>query len=131
MPSESVRVMVRCRPMNSKEQNRGNFSIMTLDYQSKTASIQDPREESNLRQFTYDAVFGPDTAQQKIYEISTFPILEAVFNGYNGTVFAYGQTGTGKTHTMTGVEGDDTHKGIMPRAFEDIFVNIKGDSNLT
>jgi kinesin family protein 3/17 len=54
-----------------------------------------------------------------------------VLEGYNGTIFAYGQTGTGKTHTMTGVEGDPNHEGIMPRAFADIFESIKGDSNQT
>lgn len=54
-----------------------------------------------------------------------------MLTGYNGTIFAYGQTGTGKTHTMTGVEGDPEHKGIMPRSFEDIFENIKSDSNQT
>ena len=52
-------------------------------------------------------------------------------NGINQTVFAYGQTSSGKTHTMTGVENDEEHRGIMPRAFEDIFKCIKGDSNQT
>jgi kinesin family protein 3/17 len=51
--------------------------------------------------------------------------------GYNGTIFAYGQTGTGKTHTMSGLENNEDEKGIMPRAFEDIFKNIKLDSNET
>jgi len=54
-----------------------------------------------------------------------------VLEGYNGTIFAYGQTGTGKTHTMSGVENNETEKGIMPRSFEDIFKNIKLDSNET
>jgi len=54
-----------------------------------------------------------------------------VLEGYNGTIFAYGQTGTGKTHTMTGVIGDEELRGIMPRAFDDIFKNIMGDSDQT
>jgi len=48
--------------------------------------------------------------------------------GYNGTIFAYGQTGTGKTHTMAGSETDHKQRGIMPRAFEDVFKSIEGDS---
>ena len=48
--------------------------------------------------------------------------------GYNGTIFAYGQTGTGKTHTMTGVEGDPFLQGIMPRSFTDVFCRIENDS---
>ena len=117
MPAECVRVMVRCRPMNKNESDRGSFTVITMDERLKTASIKDPREENNVRQFTYDAVFNPDCTQQKIYETSTFPILEAVFSGYNGTVFAYGQTGCGKTHTMMGEINSETGKGIIPRTF--------------
>jgi kinesin family protein 3/17 len=51
-----------------------------------------------------------------------------VLEGYNGTIFAYGQTGTGKTHTMAGIETDPNLKGIMPRAFEDVFKSIEFDS---
>ena len=47
-----------------------------------------------------------------------------VLEGYNGTIFAYGQTGTGKTHTMSGKENDNKERGIMPRAFEDVFKSI-------
>jgi len=54
-----------------------------------------------------------------------------VLEGYNGTIFAYGQTGTGKTHTMTGVIGDNSLRGIMPRAFDDIFGHITADSDQT
>jgi chromosomal replication initiation ATPase DnaA len=51
-----------------------------------------------------------------------------VLEGYNGTIFAYGQTGTGKTHTMTGKEDDYKERGIIPRAFEDIFKGVESDS---
>ena len=55
-------------------------------------------------------------------------MCENVIQGYNGTIFAYGQTGTGKTHTITGVPDDEKNKGIMPRAFENIFEQIGCDS---
>ena len=74
MPAECVRVMVRCRPMNKKETDRGSYSVMNLDEKARSASIKDPDEEANVRQFTYDAVFREQTAQSKIYETSTFPI---------------------------------------------------------
>lgn len=51
-----------------------------------------------------------------------------MLEGYNGTIFAYGQTGTGKTHTMSGKEDDNKERGIMPRSFDDIFKSIQGDS---
>jgi kinesin family protein 3/17 len=53
-----------------------------------------------------------------VYDESAFPIVESVLEGYNGTIFAYGQTGCGKTHTMSGTPED---KGIIPKAFDHIF----------
>ena len=52
--------------------------------------------------FSFDNVFAPDSAQSLIYEQSAFFLVESVLDGYNGTIFAYGQTGCGKTHTMMG-----------------------------
>ena len=48
-------------------------------------------------------------------------MVESVMQGYNGTIFAYGQTGCGKTHTMIGVKGDKSQRGIIPNAFDHIF----------
>ncbi len=59
---------------------------------------------------------------------SAKPILESVMEGYNGTIFAYGQTGTGKTFTMEGVD-NEKDKGIVPRCIEWIFNNIKNYTN--
>ena len=59
--------------------------------------------------------------QANIFAETAYPVCENVITGYNGTIFAYGQTGTGKTHTITGVAKDPVQKGIMPRAFENIF----------
>ena len=75
--------------------------------------------------------YGDEALQGTIYEESSGPIIANVLEGYNGTIFAYGQTGTGKTHTMTGVLGDDELRGIMPRAFDDIFRSIQSDSDQT
>jgi len=50
-----------------------------------------------------------------------FSLVESVLQGYNGTIFAYGQTGCGKTHTMEGKRSDPEHMGIIPRAFKHIF----------
>ena len=55
------------------------------------------------------------------------PIVDFVLEGYNGTIFAYGQTGTGKTHTMEGNDKVEEMKGIMPRAFDSIFKAIEAD----
>lgn len=66
--------------------------------------------------------------QENIFAETAFPVVENVLQGYNGTIFAYGQTGTGKTHTITGILKDEKEKGIMPRAFQNVFSTIGGDT---
>jgi len=56
-----------------------------------------------------------------VYDESAFPLVESVLEGYNGTIFAYGQTGCGKTHTMMGLKDDPSERGIIPNAFAHIF----------
>ena len=71
--------------------------------------------------FTYDAVYDWNSTQRSVYDESAFPLVESVIEGYNGTIFAYGQTGCGKTHTMMGYKDDPAERGIIPNAFEHIF----------
>lgn len=56
------------------------------------------------KKFTFDRAFGPESRQSEVYQAVVSPLIEEVLAGYNCTVFAYGQTGTGKTHTMIGTE---------------------------
>lgn len=77
--------------------------------------------------FTFDNVFDWTSTQSEVYEETAKPIVESVLEGYNGTVFAYGQTGTGKTHTMDGGAGDN---GIIPRTFNQIFEAIQVTADL-
>lgn len=76
--------------------------------------------ESEERIFTFDHAYDEKSCQVEVYEQCAKSIIKNVLEGYNGTIFAYGQTGTGKTYTMTGQPEDYIQKGIMPRAFEDI-----------
>ena len=62
-------------------------------------------------------VFGQKSEQPFIFKHVALPIIESVLEGYNGTIFAYGQTGTGKTHTMEGSKTDEVLRGIIPRTF--------------
>lgn len=61
-----------------------------------------------------------------MYEDAAFGLVESVLEGYNGTIFAYGQTGCGKTHSMMGSHDSDEMRGIIPRAFRHIFGFIDG-----
>ena len=81
-------------------------------------------EQSTPKLFTFDGVYYISDTTQQIYEEICFPLVEGVLQGYNGTVFAYGQTGCGKSFSMMGVTDPQANKGIIPRAFEHIFDQI-------
>lgn len=71
--------------------------------------------------FTYDRVFDMGCQQSDIFDFSIRNTVEDVMNGYNGTVFAYGQTGAGKSYTMMGEMDDPVKKGVIPRIIEQVF----------
>lgn len=126
--SECVRVVIRCRPMSTKEENEGRQKAVKIDRENGEVLIQKSGEEAPKR-FTFDSVYGESAFQKDIFDETAFPIIQSVLEGYNGTIFAYGQTGTGKTHTMVGIITDEKEKGIIPRAFECIFKNIQSDTS--
>ena len=129
--NECIKVAIRCRPINKTETNQGHTKIVIIDKARGEIKVQKPHQDEGPKTFTFDMTYGDDADQGDIYNESSAPIISNVLEGYNGTIFAYGQTGTGKTHTMTGVIGDDQLRGIMPRAFDDIFGHITADSDQT
>lgn len=73
-----------------------------------------------------------DTSQQEIYEITAKPVVQSCLSGFNGTIFAYGQTSSGKTFTMQGANiYDEDLKGITPRMIEEIYQTIEGTPETT
>ena len=78
--------------------------------------------DDNKYNFAFDRVFPPTTQQVEIYKEVAQPVIKSVFSGFNGTMFAYGQTGGGKTWTMEGPNHHDHEfKGLIPRTIEGIF----------
>lgn len=96
------------------------FPLTTCVLQSKEASGS----------FTFDRVFDMASRQNDVFDYSIRPTVDDILNGYNGTVFAYGQTGAGKSYTMmgTGIE-DEVGKGIIPRIVEQIFASIMSSAS--
>ncbi len=76
---------------------------------------------SILKDHVYSAAF----TQKQVFEETAQPIVDSVLSGYNGTIFAYGQTGTGKTFTMEGIASDPNLRGIMPNSFEYVFAAVQ------
>lgn len=81
--------------------------------------------------FTFDYVYDPSATQNFLYDNTAKPAVLSVLEGYNATMLAYGQTGTGKTYTMEGFKysGCDPQRGIVPRSMEQIFKYIEASSN--
>ncbi|XP_017559311.1 kinesin-like protein KIF3A isoform X1 [Pygocentrus nattereri] len=123
--SDNVKVVVRCRPLNQKEKMMGHKQSVSVDEMRGTITVnklETPNEPPKT--FTFDTVFGPDSKQLDVYNLTARPIIDSVLEGYNGTIFAYGQTGTGKTFTMEGVRAVPELRGIIPNSFAHIFGHI-------
>ncbi|XP_036337133.1 kinesin-like protein KIF3A [Rhagoletis pomonella] len=123
---ENVRVVVRVRPMEKSEINCGAVNVIQVDKINRAITAVKPNATSNEPPKTYyfDNVFSSDSNQLDLYVDTARPIVEKVLEGYNGTIFAYGQTGTGKTYTMSGNPDSPQTKGIIPNAFAHIFGHI-------
>ena len=123
--SESVKVAVRVRPMNNREKEEHSTICVEVDQTNNTISINSPKHETKT--FQFDFVYPMESTQKEVYNQVAFPIVDSIFQGYNGTIFAYGQTGCGKTYTMMGVTNDPNLRGVIPNAFEHIFNYIKNE----
>ncbi|XP_078411275.1 kinesin-like protein KIF3B isoform X2 [Cetorhinus maximus] len=129
--SESVKVVVRCRPMNEKEIAGGYGRIVDIDAKLGQILVKNPKGgPSELpKTFTFDAVYDYNSKQVELYDETFRPLVESVLLGFNGTIFAYGQTGTGKTYTMEGLRTDPERRGVIPNSFEHIFTHISRSQN--
>lgn len=130
--NEAVQVVVRCRPMNEKEIAENYKRVVDVDPLRGAIEITDPRGDGQERKkvFTFDAVYNWNSHQEDLYEEIVRPLVSCVLDGFNATIFAYGQTGTGKTYTMEGSKLDSVEKGIIPRSFDQIFSHIARSSNM-
>uniref|UniRef100_A0A3P8UDK7 Kinesin motor domain-containing protein n=1 Tax=Amphiprion percula TaxID=161767 RepID=A0A3P8UDK7_AMPPE len=126
MGSESVKVVVRCRPLNDREKALSSKMVLSMDLQRCQCFIEKPGAvDEPPKQFTFDGTYYIDQTTEQMYNEIAYPLVEGVTEGYNGTIFAYGQTGSGKSFTMQGVTEPAAQKGVIPRAFEHIFESIQ------
>lgn len=89
-----------CRPTNERERLIRSQEMVEVHLPREIVVKQ--LESKTTKKFTFDRAFGPESKQSEVYNSVVAPLIEEVLAGYNCTVFAYGQTGTGKTHTMVG-----------------------------
>ncbi|KAI9719737.1 MAG: Kinesin heavy chain [Candelaria pacifica] len=117
----TIKVVARFRPQNKIELASGGEPIVAFETED-TCNL-DSKEAAGS--FTFDRVFDMASRQTDVFDFSIRPTVDDILNGYNGTVFAYGQTGAGKSYTMMGSDIDnDESRGIIPRIVEQIFASI-------
>ncbi|XP_041365855.1 kinesin-like protein KIF3B [Gigantopelta aegis] len=128
---ECVKVVVRCRPMNEKEIKDGHQRVVDVFVKRGVIDVKNPKGLSAEapKTFTFDSVFDWDSKQRDLYDDIFYGLVDSVLEGFNGTIFAYGQTGTGKTFTMQGVKNDPELRGVIPNSFEQIFQHISRSEN--
>ena len=127
---DNVKVAVRCRPLNTREEKLKCKYVIDIDLTDNQMVLKKPENEKITKSFRFDYVYGEDSKQKEVYEDTAYPLVESVLEGYNGTIFAYGQTGCGKTWTMEGPNnGNDSLNGIIPSSFQHIFDKVNSDSN--
>ncbi|KAL1491526.1 hypothetical protein ABEB36_012110 [Hypothenemus hampei] len=120
IPAEdSIKVVCRFRPLNDSEEKAGSKFVVKFPSGGEENCIS-----IGGKVYLFDKVFKPNATQEKVYSEAAKSIVSDVLAGYNGTIFAYGQTSSGKTHTMEGVIGDPHKQGIIPRIVNDIFNHI-------
>ncbi|KAM5285612.1 centromere-associated protein E isoform 3-T3 [Hipposideros larvatus] len=113
----AVAVCVRVRPLNSREEALGEDT--QICWKTGNNAIY---QVDGSKSFSFDRVFNSNETTKNVYEEIAVPIIDSAIQGYNGTIFAYGQTASGKTYTMMGSED---YLGVIPRAIHDIFQKIK------
>ncbi|XP_039618407.1 kinesin-like protein KIF1A isoform X15 [Polypterus senegalus] len=134
MAGASVKVAVRVRPFNSREISRESKCIIQMT--GNTTTIVNPKQPKENKSFNFDYSYWSHTSpedinyasQQQVYRDIGEEMLQHAFEGYNVCIFAYGQTGAGKSYTMMGKQEKD-QQGIIPLMCEDLFSRINDSNN--
>lgn len=123
--AEAVTVGVRIRPLNDRELSGSNSGLAWGSTNSNTVTrvdIDPSMSRAPSHNFYYDAVFDKQSSNDDVFSKLGVPVVEAALGGFNGTIFAYGQTSSGKTHSMVGSPEDP---GMTPRAIQYVLDTAK------
>ncbi|XP_042353439.1 LOW QUALITY PROTEIN: kinesin-like protein KIF1A [Plectropomus leopardus] len=134
MAAASVKVAVRVRPFNSREMSKDSKCIIQMS--GNTTTILNPKQPKENKSFNFDFSYWSHTTPEDINYASQIQVYKDIgeemllhaFEGYNVCIFAYGQTGAGKSYTMMGRQEKD-QQGIIPLLCEDLFTKINDSNN--
>nr|XP_014350548.1 PREDICTED: centromere-associated protein E-like [Latimeria chalumnae] len=119
----AVRVSVRIRPLVSWEKIGSEEDSVPVYWKADRHTVF---QTDGSKSFNFDRVFHSEETTRKVYQELALPIVHSAIHGYNGTIFAYGQTSSGKTYTMMGTE---VSLGVIPQAIHDVFKIISQITN--
>ncbi|KAM3861530.1 uncharacterized protein ACN63O_014984 [Diretmus argenteus] len=124
MADEAVKVCVRVRPLIEREETAAaeKAQPVQLYWKAEKKSIQQIDDGNPTKSFGFDRVFSAEESTNQLYQDFAKPLVVSAVEGYNGTIFAYGQTSSGKTFTMM---GSKHAPGVIPLAMEEVFRSIK------
>ncbi|KAL0221396.1 hypothetical protein RCL1_001250 [Eukaryota sp. TZLM3-RCL] len=129
---DNIRVVCRFRPVNSrerKEQEESGIGAAQVVFFPSTQQVEILASALGKQTFNFDRVFPPDTAQPLMFKEAAQPVILDIVKGFNGTIFAYGQTGAGKSWSMFGDVRNPENNGIIPRSSRYIFEYIADDDS--
>ncbi len=128
MPQFGIKIFGRIKPTSKPYdgvlvgETTDGRPMLTLNVPKTEAEAKDlVYNKKELFKFRFDTIFPPTARQEEIFEGVAQPVADQVLEGYNGTIFAYGQTGTGKTFTITGGAERYEDRGIIPRTLSYLF----------
>ncbi|XP_054644909.1 kinesin-like protein KIF1A isoform X17 [Dunckerocampus dactyliophorus] len=135
MAGASVKVAVRVRPFNSREMGKESKCIIQMS--GNTTTIINPKQAKDNKSFNFDYSYWSHTtpedanyaSQMRVYQDIGEEMLLHAFEGYNVCIFAYGQTGAGKSYTMMGKQDVKDQQGIIPLLCEDLFTKINDNTD--
>ncbi|KAI8893164.1 P-loop containing nucleoside triphosphate hydrolase protein [Globomyces pollinis-pini] len=126
----NITVVVRVRPRNQREVRENSTTCVATSNNQVHVKANANASDATTKTFSFDKVFGPNVSQQQVFDDVVSGMLSEVLLGYNCTIFAYGQTGAGKTHTMEGdLRDPTTGAGIIPRTLYSLFEQLENDTS--
>ena len=129
---EDFSVVIRCHPPRSRDPEEQTKMAVSIDSSQNLIKLKDPNpdKQSELSQeFSFERIYDWNSSQKDFFDQVAKPLIQDVVEGYNGTILAHGETGSGKTYTIQGNLAEKDQYGIIPRAAEEIFKTIEANTS--
>lgn len=128
-PAPILGLQVRVRPSNAAERTVEGGDVPILSVLGTGTILLNLKHRCDPYRFNFDHALPDSATQEDVFEVAGYPLVDNCLAGYNSSIFAYGQTGAGKTHTMLGSLTDAAGRGLAPRVFEYLFERVGAEED--